>query len=510
MKRNLVPFFGSMIAFLFMSASDGFSQAHFLRGDSNHDRVVDLSDAIFTVRYLFEAGGRPACADAADVDDNGKLDMADVVRTLSFLFAGGPPPEAPYPIFEGDPTPDDLDCLPEVEGSVTQGGSILVGDITQDVTLRPDKTYRMVGRVIVREGATLRIEAGVTILGDSGSKATLIIDRGARIEAVGTRTHPVVFTSDKPVGSRRRGDWCGIILLGRAPNDLPGGQWVVKGYSDLYAGGGANPDPNDSSGRMSYVRIGFGGAEISPGVPLSGISFMSVGAGTQLDHILAKYIDDDGIEWYGGTCSLKYGFSLGVEDEGFDCQFGWQGRGQFLLEFQTPDAGNRGFQVGDQPSGQPRTFPVLSNVTMVGTTGAGSRSDSCFLVQYNAGLTLYNAIIQGWPDAGLELRDIGPVTVDRCVFYKNRTDCKCRRSPCLCSSLFSPPLQNVLASRPVLGNVTDLQNPDLRGIESELPPALDPSSIDPWFDPVDYVGAVPPEGKGKDWTKEPWISWLPH
>ena len=38
--------------------------------------------------------------------------------------------------------------------------------------------------------------------------------------------------------------------------------------------------------------------------------------------------------------------------------------------------------------------------------------------------------------------------------------------------------------------------------------ARDPHDIDPWFEPVDCVGAVPPEGKGPDWTHEPWVSWM--
>jgi len=296
------------------------AQSCFLRGDSNHDRTLDLSDAVFNLRYLFAQGEVPPCEDAADVNDDGEIGVSDVVYFLSFLFAGGKPPAPPFPVFEGDPTADSLSCLPEVPGAVTEGGSVLSGDITEDVTLTPDKTYRLVGTVYIKEGATLKIEAGVTIMGDSATRAALVVERGAKMEAVGTRTHPVVFTSDKAVGHRSPGDWSGIAIVGRAPNDVPGGEWEINGLPGVWAGGGDDPDPNDSSGRVSYVRVAFSGNAAFGSKKLTAIAFYSVGAGTQLDHIQAVYGNDDGIEWYGGTCSLKYGFSLAVEDEGFDCQ----------------------------------------------------------------------------------------------------------------------------------------------------------------------------------------------
>jgi hypothetical protein len=41
--------------------------------------------------------GALGCLDAADADDNGTLDLTDALYTLSFLFLGGPSPEAPFP-----------------------------------------------------------------------------------------------------------------------------------------------------------------------------------------------------------------------------------------------------------------------------------------------------------------------------------------------------------------------------------------------------------------------------
>jgi hypothetical protein len=83
----------------------------FIRGDSNGDGDVNLSDAQFTLGYLFLGDAQPTCMDAADADDDGGVNITDAVATLRSLFLGGgslAPPSA-TPGF--DPTPDDLDCL---------------------------------------------------------------------------------------------------------------------------------------------------------------------------------------------------------------------------------------------------------------------------------------------------------------------------------------------------------------------------------------------------------------
>jgi hypothetical protein len=82
----------------------------FLRGDSNRDDLVDMSDAVATL--LFLVGGKPPpCEDAADADDDGTIGVADAVTTIRHLFLGDGPLKAPgtsYPWL--DPTPDSLAC----------------------------------------------------------------------------------------------------------------------------------------------------------------------------------------------------------------------------------------------------------------------------------------------------------------------------------------------------------------------------------------------------------------
>jgi hypothetical protein len=84
----------------------------FRRGDSNADGRVDISDAVYTLNWLFLGGAVPPCLDAADVDDSGEIDITDGHGVNVFLFLGGSPPPAPGPFAcGGDPTPDELTCV---------------------------------------------------------------------------------------------------------------------------------------------------------------------------------------------------------------------------------------------------------------------------------------------------------------------------------------------------------------------------------------------------------------
>lgn len=83
----------------------------FRRGDANGDSILDLSDPIATLEFLFGGGAEPGCNDAADTNDSGEVDLSDAAYALGFLFLGGPAPPAPGPSTCGwDPTRDALSC----------------------------------------------------------------------------------------------------------------------------------------------------------------------------------------------------------------------------------------------------------------------------------------------------------------------------------------------------------------------------------------------------------------
>ncbi len=102
-SEGSIVFIGSRIQII----PDGIP---FSRGDANGDGMVDVSDASFTLGYLFLGDAAPPCLDAADADDDGQIDITDPIATLAYLFLG--PAELPPPgtVAGRDPTPDDLDC----------------------------------------------------------------------------------------------------------------------------------------------------------------------------------------------------------------------------------------------------------------------------------------------------------------------------------------------------------------------------------------------------------------
>jgi hypothetical protein len=79
---------------------------------------------------------------------------------------------------------------------------VVTGEITSTMNWTSDFVYVLRGAVFVKEGATLNIAAGTLIAGEAGSVGTLIVERGGRLNALGTRTQPIVMTSDQPAAPR--------------------------------------------------------------------------------------------------------------------------------------------------------------------------------------------------------------------------------------------------------------------------------------------------------------------
>lgn len=85
----------------------------FIRGDANDDGKVDLADVIKILLYLYQNDDN-SCLDAMDTNDDGRLNLADAVYLLQFYFPDRvpqpPPPVYPYPECGIDLTADGLGC----------------------------------------------------------------------------------------------------------------------------------------------------------------------------------------------------------------------------------------------------------------------------------------------------------------------------------------------------------------------------------------------------------------
>jgi len=287
---------------------------------------------------------------------------------------------------------------------------VLEGNINSDKVLDANKKYLLRGFVNVNEPATLTIPAGTIIFGEKSSKGSLIINRGAKIVAIGTPDRPIVFTSQQPKGQRSAGDWGGIIIAGRARINVPGGTAVIEGGTGTVYGGGDNPNDDDSSGVLKYVRIEFPGIAFLPDNEINGLTLGGVGRKTVIEYIQVSYSGDDSFEWFGGTVNCKYLIAYRGLDDEFDTDFGYRGKCQFLFGLRDPNiadiSGSNGFESDNDGTGtlnSPRTQPIFSNVTLIGPLPSPDFTQ--FNSNYRRGAhlrrstltSIYNSIIMGYP-----------------------------------------------------------------------------------------------------------------
>ncbi|HSF23886.1 MAG TPA: T9SS C-terminal target domain-containing protein [Blastocatellia bacterium] len=398
---------------------------------------------------------------------------------------------------------------------------VLEGTITGKKKLKKNINYLLRGGVFITK--KLIVKPGATIFGLPGS--FLVINQGAKIDAQGTIDLPIVFTSAAPAGTRRRGDWGGLIINGRAPINVPGGTAQGEGSTGTY-GGGANPDPNDSSGVLSFVRVEYGGFAISPDNELNCVAFQGVGNGTTVEFVQAAFGGDDGFEWFGGTCNAKNLVVTGAVDDSLDWTFGWSGKVQFAVVQQrsegTTDAGIEADNNENDFTFLPRSHPKIMNMTLVGdprTTGAqaGTGSTRGILLRRGTAAELRNVVVTAFKNVGIEIRDAetfdqvaaDTLTLRGMIFFDNGAGLQTATNfgGATANSIAQVGVKIVQAD-PLLADPFDLVSPDFRPQAGS--PALDPANFEPpfagdaFFEVANYVGAF---DANNDWTLG-WTNWV--
>lgn len=280
------------------------------------------------------------------------------------------------------------------------------GSGTGTTTWTSDNTYVLDGFVFVNDGDVLTIEPGTVVKGRSGSGAdasALVVARGGQIQANGTAQAPIVFTFEEDAldGSTPydvRGQWGGVILLGNAQLNSSPGETQIEGIPDTEPRGryGGNDDM-DGSGTMTYVSIRHGGTDIGAGNEINGLTLGGVGSGTMLHHIEVISNADDGVEFFGGTASIKHVLTAFCGDDSFDYDEGWRGYGQFWCTIQDEGEGDRGGEHDggtDPEDGAPYAHPVIHNATYVGRGAEAGRR--ALTMRDNAGGEYHNSIFYNW------------------------------------------------------------------------------------------------------------------
>ncbi len=362
----------------------------------------------------------------------------------------------------------------------------LIGDITEDRILEEGQTYTLTGGLHVKEGATLTIEPGVTIIAQDDNQVDyILIEQGAKIDARGTASAPIVMTSNR----KEAGAWGGLHICGKAP--INAGTDAKSEIGDASYGGN---DPADNSGVLQYIRVEYGGFTFSEEKEANGFTFYGVGNGTTVDHLQAYGGSDDGFEWFGGTVNVKYLISTNNTDDSFDWTEGWCGKGQFMIAQQISgecDALIEADNNDNDNMAEPISHPVLSNLTLVGN-GADGRG-----IRLRAGTQaeIYNTIVTGKSRAlttetkGTESALANGTSKLQYIYLSSGVSSDNEEGSVLYDQ------NDFLANdnHNEVGYTAQLTNSIMGTIDG----GLDASGIDSFFDNAAYAGALP---SGNDWT----------
>jgi hypothetical protein len=291
----------------------------------------------------------------------------------------------------------------------------LSGDITQNITL--SGVILLQNKVYVTNGATVTILPGTILRGDASTQGSLIITKGSKIIAEGTESNPIVFTSNQSVGNRAEGDWGGLVILGQATNNQPGGVANIEGINPTPNTQYGGSDDNDNSGILKYVRVEFAGIALEPNKEINGITFGSVGRETEVDYVQVSFSGDDSFEWFGGTVNCKHLIAYKGVDDDFDTDFGYRGKVQFGLavraDYLSDAAGDSNcFESDNDATGSsntPQTSAVFSNFTIIGARGngtttlpVGEKFEKSFRIRRNSSISVFNSLVVGW-EKGLSI-----------------------------------------------------------------------------------------------------------
>ena len=286
-------------------------------------------------------------------------------------------------------------------------------DITSNTTWTTGTVVFLQNKVYVTNNAVLTIQPGVIIRGDKATEGTLIISRGSQIQAQGTTADPIVFTSNFASGSRAPGDWGGVIILGKASNNQPGGTAVIEGGLDSLKAQYGGTNDADNSGVFSYVRIEFAGFPFQPDKEINGLTLGSLGTGSTINNVQVSFSNDDSYEWFGGTVNCYNLVAYCGVDDNFDTDNGFRGHCQFLLGVREPSLADQctcstseGFESDNNGGGTastPLTAAVFSNVTDIGPY-RGSTSNvidakfkRALRIRRNSSISIFNSVFTDWP-----------------------------------------------------------------------------------------------------------------
>jgi hypothetical protein len=451
-----------------------------------------------------------------------------------------PPPVNPNPNPNPDPEPEGVEAatgcptIADPQG-LRDDGTIsgptgtyrvcsLPSRLNASVTLTrvPGLLYALDGRVDVGtdRGAAptadaavvLTIQPGVVVFGKTGV-SWLAVNRGNRLEAAGTATQPIVFTSrDNVLGLANddsQGQWGGVVLLGRAPITdctvapaaTPGSvncERQTEGAVDPAYYGGATA--NDNSGTIRYVQIRYSGYVLSGNSELQSLTLGGVGTGTKIEYFQSHNSSDDGFENFGGTTHMRRLVLTGADDDGVDLDVGYKGTIQYVIAIQkTSGAADSMIELDSANALEdqtPRTYLKLANFTFVHRNPA-SGNNAAMLFRGKADASLVNGVVTS-PMACLRLNGANILTADAATEKVGAPLFQSVVMQCAAAAFVGSGGVSAQQATDAFNAGTNvnaaftatLTNTFVNGTSEAAVTATDPKTVDTAFDTTNYVGAV--------------------
>ncbi len=269
---------------------------------------------------------------------------------------------------------EDIKASPvKPEKELSDKGPVYPYDRLKTVHLYKDTIYTLAKSPFERkDGEQLIIDEGTIIkVSTGGATNNITIEPGAIIQANGTAENPIVFTSNNYAGNQNV-NWGGLIIQGRSYDNA----------------NGSNGNPADFSGTLNYVRIEF--------APLV---LTAVGNRTVIENVMVSYVNAIGqskappaYEIDGGNFNARNLISYacaGPSD--FYITRGYSGQMQNILAYRHPFFGGTGINSPyntlsgvfiennpNDPSALPYTFPLISNLTVIGPNGQDGTTGSYY------------------------------------------------------------------------------------------------------------------------------------
>ncbi|HEY6131381.1 MAG TPA: hypothetical protein VIV27_05145, partial [Halioglobus sp.] len=418
----------------------------------------------------------------------------------------------------------------------------VTGTIDQDYTLVAGVEWRLSGEVIVGTGnAVVSSDADVQAIRDAGVTLTvspgvqvrafdtgsLIVTRGSRLNAVGSPSSPITFSSLGDDNLTGQGEWGGVILQGFAPQYGKAGTGAcfgsgtvcnIKGEGGTIVGNYGGNDPADNSGSLRYVRIAEGGLVAGPNNEINGLTLQGVGHGTQIDYIQVHDNLDDGIEWFGGTVNVTHAVLTNNDDDDIDFDEGYKGNIQYAIVRKDPNKNAptgsndpRGIEANSADAEYaPETEAVLANILILGSGVNNSASSTAgqqpgMRLRGAVTVSIYNTAVRDF-DTGCVRIDDADVNGDKSLIVPSSVNLVNTIGECLegfydkraadtevATGAFAVPIDEAYALSSAGASVT------APGIQ-----AMDNGSGFQ-FENTDYIGAVKP---GTAATDAWWAGWI--